>query len=616
MDDEKKKMAWRDYLKWSKPSYIKMKNCILKMKIQDFLLTQVRKVIRFIVIENINDEKFYQSFDVKSKHLRKKSIKLEMKERKNIESMLRKSETIGSKITNPQSSSKDDFDFIPNERKIKPKTSRNYGDEEERFGEEEKFLTKRADYMEKGFYLKKKEKSQENSIKLKIPKLKQKKSIFGNSEEKNIEMENLEEGVFQFNFEENYDKKSKPKSVPLEEEDSESYSHSEKDIVKKKDILKIDEFEKSKNHPFFKLSKLIHHHPSLNLIRNGNDIVKSKSKILTLIESDVHFTGHEPTSKLGKNIFNISKIDIKKYSVFHKSAKISIILIIIIALINIILVNQKSYIQEITTKEVPNMLVITDIFCWIVWVELYGIMSLEGNRAVREGWIGKYDMKKYLDGKSYWEDAYFKQKSSGLWAFVDLAQKTYDTKIRKITYPDLFHGYEGVFKDELGVDFYRIGQGGEGRVSVNEEKNKGYMSIGNEVEWYKVDMGRRDSLKLLDLAGRIYLKRNYENDSVEDIPSLGKERDRNRDPFEDYLRKLLIGESFYKVMLKNWDNYEYIKDVSGRNEYMIFLCSVGSTLSSGFLLIGFMIYILKLKSDMNNFYRLIFSFKVISYYNF
>lgn len=223
-------------------------------------------------------------------------------------------------------------------------------------------------------------------------------------------------------------------------------------------------------------------------------------------------------------------------------------------------------------------------------------------------------MKKFLLGKSYWEDTYPKQISSGLWAFVDVAQKSLDQRVRKFQYRSLYAGRNNFFDDELGVDFYRINEGDKKSNNQNEvipETNNGLLFINNETEWYKVQMERYDSLKLLDLAGRQYLSRNYENDSLKKIPSLGIDRNRNNDPFEDFLRKLLIGESLYRVMLRIWDVYEYLKNVSRQNEDYVFWSAVLGGGGSGFLLLMLVLYLMRIKNQMNNFYEILFNFKVI-----
>lgn len=605
VEDEDNRMIWSDYLKWSKPTFIRMRRSFLKLKIQDFIIPQLKEVVRFIVIEHINDDKVYQSYNIYPKKQKGKKNKFETKERKNIECILEKIEE-ASKKTLESSKSESDSDLKA--KVAQTKTSR-VSDEnkrrKERFEIQRQNHTERENVVKKAVTFSKINTEKNNDFEFLL--LKSKKSRIVESaketdENKNLEVEKKQAELMKGSILKKFTK------MPSGVENSDSL-YMNKDKRKRTQILKIEDFEKSKNSPLFKLSKLIHHHPKLNLIRNANDIVKSKANISKLMESDVHFTGQEPTSKLEKNIFNVSKIDIKKISVFHKSAKTAILIIIIISMINIFLMDQKLTNQELATKEIPTLLVLADIFCWVTWVEMYGIISLEGNRAVREGWIDKNDMKRYLHGKSYWEDTYAKQFSSGLWAFVDIAQKNYDQKLRNIDYPELFHGYDEFFDDQLGVDFYKIDLENDEQTKVNPEKNKGLISIREGVEWYKIEMQRYDSLKLLELAGNIYKERNYENDTLEDIPSLGKNRDRDKDPFEDYLRKLLIGESLYRVMIKGWDTYEYLKDISRKNENSILFCSAGAAISSGILLLGLLGYLLKLRKEMNDFYQLIFSFK-------
>lgn len=149
--------------------------------------------------------------------------------------------------------------------------------------------------------------------------------------------------------------------------------------------------------------------------------------------------------------------------------------------------------------------------------------------------------------------------------------------VREFQFLDLFKGFHKWVDDYMPLDFYEvIGEDKDisGKKMVDIDSNYGLISINNQIEWYQVDLSRLDAMLLTTVAGDLYQKRNYQNASLEEIPSLGKNRDRNNDPFEEYFRRLLIGHPLKSIAYRTWDQEEYLKDVCRQNENFIFYSAV------------------------------------------
>lgn len=603
MKDNKLKEAWEDYIIWSKPRTMRIitrfgESIKVRLKIQNRIIGQVNEITRFIILQNISTMKIFQELDLTHNFDRRKGAAEKKEERKNIESILcqGKKKKAGDNTLNSQGT------YFDEEEDLKAETLRAFNNKSK--------ITKCSNKEEKG------DSFQEKKVGFLTERKKKRQVTFNFNQQINPRNNDSIVGPLyrpneQIEEEESLNEELQALSIESYEINESLEINVEPSLKKNK--IKVENYEKTQKNIHFRLSKLIHHNQNLCLTKSFFPSVSSKEKMLELVDSNANFTSSKTTSRVEKAKYKISKVQIKNNTRMHSSTKTALVFLILILMINLNCIFVKYPLQKKTQVEVPIALIALDIVCWITWVQLYGIINLEGNRAVRDGWIGEYDMKRFINNQSYWEGTYPLQSKSEVWIFAHIAEKECDKLVRKFQFLDIFKGYHKWVDDDINVDFYEIANSNE-IVSENDpvdiKMNNGLISIDNTTKWFQVKMSRLDTMMLTTLAGEIYMSRNYQNDSLEVIPSLGESRDRNNDPFEDYFRKLLIREPLKAVAYRTWDIEEYLKDVCRQNEWSIVFSSLVGICSSTFLLILLIIYVLRVKFKMNDYYERLFSIKV------
>lgn len=583
MKNPELKQAWKDFINWSKPGILnldlsqkKLENIFLKAKIQNRIIEPQGQIVRVIVIRSINNKKIFQDFDF---HFKFEKEFDDLDHKKNMESILCENEE--EKIQGMEGQRPETVRVFSSNKATTFSSSK----------EDKPDDIRKAIHTERGGELEKKNFQNENQMNKKIDNLRVNNYA---SRMRNRYFDEFHKGV--------------------EEGFEEGESLAMNGSSRKKDDLSLKKFEKSISHPHFKLSKLIHHNKKLSLQQEFFPTAASKENISNLMDSNISYTGQQTTTNLAeKSKFKISKIEAITETRYHRVTIFTLIMISLILLINYFAITLKYQVQQKNQIEIPVALIAVDIVCWITWVQLYGIISLEGNRAVREGWIGEYDMKRFIKNKSYWEGTYPLQSGSDVWIFAHIAEKSLDKMVRKFQFLNLFKGFHKWVDDDIMLDFYEVVSDNKdisGKEKVDPGLNKGLISINNKTKWFKQKTSRLDAMMLSDIAGAIYMKRNYENASLEEIPSLGEERDRNNDPFEDYFRKLLIGEPLKAVAYRTWDMEEYLKDICIYGETVLLQSSVIGGLSSLVIVLVMFGYLSKVGQNMRKYYEIVFNIKV------
>lgn len=361
----------------------------------------------------------------------------------------------------------------------------------------------------------------------------------------------------------------------------------------------------------FAVSSIIHHNKATNLSENMFKSLSSNACSSLITSSKLRLTTSERSNEIKD--FEIGKGDISKNARPHFITKISFTLVMLILFVNFYPIMVKLPIQEKTTTEIPAMLINFDIVGWILWAQLYAIISVEGNRAVREGWVDNEYVRPIIKNQTYWDYAYAASLSSETYTFMWDAELAYDMKMRDIQFMDLFTGYGEMVVDYAQVEFYSVAGRpitqieGEG---VKLEENAGLIKIDNKTTWYNRSISRRTGLKLTGLVGEAYSRRNYSSDGDDVIPPLGPDRDRNNDPFEDMYRRLLIGDLLKKASYLSYDSGDYVKAVAIQNEKYIFFTFIFGSVSCCGLVFGFSVYYCFQIKKMKEFYAQIFVMKV------
>lgn len=389
--------------------------------------------------------------------------------------------------------------------------------------------------------------------------------------------------------------------------------------------LDLEKFELQKDTDLFKISKLIHHHPKFFIIGDIFPTASTHEKNSLLIDSNLESNQSKSYVRARKTKFKIKNINITTNTKFHSTTKFLLCILTCLFLTNLTPIYLKLSSQKTMKTEVPLALTALDVVNWISWSQLYGIISLESNRAVREGWVKNQDLKKYLKGKNFWESTYAGQASSEVWTFSQKAHEKADLMISQFNSPQYFFEIGGGnwAKKKIDVEIFEVNfdekyreGGSEG---VKEEEHEGVIKSVFGISWKKFSVSSLEAIELTTVSGVKYQLRNYENDSLSEIPSLGELRERDNDPFENYFRKLLTGQALKSSIEDVTKFKEFLLEICLDNERVVMFASLGGIGISFGILLFILGFIYNMKKYMMNFYTIllknrVFFFKFILFF--
>lgn len=593
--------AWKDYLKWSEHRIrkINIKGILeisVEAKLQYRIVHQKKRILKFFIIRNIRNQQIFQDFSVNWTDERAFEEKEKREERLNIESVVFNNKEIQEKLK----FQKIDKDVLFQENGEGILVHRH----------QQRYIRSLIESKEGQLIVNRKEELLIESIKELDEEQTEKRIQLEKASKNKNDDDAHRKGKF-FN-QKNIQSRKKSQDYGVHGNFDTFSLRVNKEPSQKKEKLDLEDFEITKNNLRFKLSKLIHHHPKFSITGKFFPTASTEKKSLQLVDSNLNSIHSKSFIKAENTKFKTQTVHITTNTKFHWSVKISLYSLTFLFFLNSFAIFIRGYFQKMTTSEAPIALTAIDVVNWITWSQLYGIISLERNRAVREGWISKNDVKKYLKGENYWERTYVLQTPSKVWTFSEESQRKADIMLKNIEFEGLFPELDKWILDYIEIDIFELEdefENDQGNDIVGE-KNKGIIHSKFGIRWEKKRFSRHEAIEMSAIAGKAYENRNYENDSLKEIPSLGEERDRNKDPFEDYFRRLLTGQSLKSATERIWNFEEYLKAVCSQNEGIIFWTFIGSFVGSCVIVLSIGGFLYGMKQYMVNLYVVILKNKV------
>lgn len=243
-------------------------------------------------------------------------------------------------------------------------------------------------------------------------------------------------------------------------------------------------------------------------------------------------------------------------------------------------------VQQMTNVEIRDKAITLDYFSKQLWGFTQTLLILERFRFMKEGHMGLLmELRPGKPIRTRFIRAYYNQSCNVILPYALLV----DAKISNINDRSLFN-WDAWIATTADVHNYRINQ-----------------ETGRPI-WFKEKMTYRGAIQFLSARMRNFYLRDYENDT---LPLHGPDRDRDTDPEEELFRKNYVGDIYNKVLMRNSDFNQYLKNLASRNELYIMWTFIGSLVTIMTIMIGIWIFSIYELRSMQSFYKYIFKMKVI-----
>ena len=352
------------------------------------------------------------------------------------------------------------------------------------------------------------------------------------------------------------------------------------------------------------ISYLVHHNDALNIARfdKTNELLKYRAGFISLKNDNSGSQGVQFSSKNGTDHGQKEVIPIESSITKHRYSRVATLSLLLLAALNFALIFIKVPFQEASKLDLLVQIITVDMTAWAVWTQNFVSIYFEFGRYFREGWLPLNLSKPYHD-TDYYGVSYSDYIKSGALSFQLGAEEELDQRLRNASFPYLLN-YRSWVYDKIQIEVYTIDQnktlsgvtsasgiGSDFSAMEYYQNHAGLFDKGVEIAWVNVTVSRTVAAKIADELGRYILQRNYQNDSLGKMPSLGATRHRDNDLIEEMYRRILVGELNKATVLRSYDVIEYTKAIPW--QYLVFTLYsavglVGINCFAGVGLIGFL----------------------------
>lgn len=316
--------------------------------------------------------------------------------------------------------------------------------------------------------------------------------------------------------------------------------------------------------------------------------------------------------------------------------KIVMIILGVMQVLNIALFLTRDPVQTLVFKDIQYHIMTVDLENWISFSQIHPALFVDVSRAAREGWIENDSFLPYENATATkYSMAQWYRSTTFPWACERLLLRNHSNITMGYLYPR-----DKWINDFIDVDFYydRTFESYDDSVPLsdrlNASANAGLFTITKDVKWRKENLHRSQGIQLMEFMGEYLRNRNYstldgtweQNDM--DIPYLRPEGyeqaqethptppDRNRDPAEDFFRRLVTGLTSNSTYHRSVEFLDFYKACGNFYEKFILWSGVSMVCTTlfGWLIVS--IILLWQMTKMRRFWSDILSVQVSINYSF
>lgn len=267
-----------------------------------------------------------------------------------------------------------------------------------------------------------------------------------------------------------------------------------------------------------------------------------------------------------------------------KNLMILITIFPIIIIMNIYFFRQIIPKLEKTQEIIRKQAMAVDTYSWVIWAQVYSILSLDIVRGLRQNWITSPTSEHFIQDMKYIRKWHVMLNRTGMFFLSP------ENDIDKLVRDDSTSSLD--YKEKW----------------LNSEVILTLSSSSYEFKPYEIIIPKRASIKFMQGFSHLIYYRDYENNT--DIKEFKSNEDRSADPDEEIYRVNLVGDQNRLYFELSHFFFEYITSVAqGHRDNLLFdsilLC--GANLVLVVILVGF--YLLEVKK-MKRFYEKVFDMKV------
>lgn len=248
-------------------------------------------------------------------------------------------------------------------------------------------------------------------------------------------------------------------------------------------------------------------------------------------------------------------------------------------------------VQLMAYKDIEYHILTCDIESWAVYSQVHAGLFLDLCRAAREGWIDNESFREFVEmSATQMTQDQWRRSAAYAYPAEKILLRNHSNVTMGFLYPleNWISDYVEVdWIDDRGFDSYLATVLDEDK--LEDKKHGGYFTLYKNVTWKKMRLHRTQGMQVTTFMGQMLKLRNYSDftgtyeEQDRDIPFLrapGYEQaqetyptppDRDRDTFEEFYRRLVVGETANSTFHRSMEFLDFYKAVGKFSESFIYL---------------------------------------------